>query len=167
MNDMNELKERTEELTRQIGLIGTELGIDNINKKAEAIEREIRELKHGNIRLTRENKELKGSLRSLISSVEDSRLAKWNDSVRAVSKKMDAILNAGRTGDVAVEAEATARLAVVPFDLVDTPSENQAKVSVESEPGKLQTHSILQRRPHGLEDRRQDLGKEDPRSPTV
>ncbi len=42
MNDMNELKERTEELTRQIGLIGTELGMDNINKKAEAIEREIR-----------------------------------------------------------------------------------------------------------------------------
>ena len=166
MNDMNELKERTEELTRQIGLIGTELGMDNINKKAEAIEREIRELKHDNTRLTRENKELKGSLISLISSVEDSRLAKWNDSVRAVSKKMDAILNAGRTGDAAVEAEATARLAVVP-DLVDTPSENQAKASVESEPGKLQTHSILQRRPHGLEDRRQDLGKEDPRSPTV
>ncbi len=94
-------------------------------------------------------------------------MAKWNDSVRAVSKKMDAILNAGRTGDDAVEAEATARLAVVPFDLVDTPGENQAKVSVESEPGKLPTHSILQRRPHGLEDRRQDLGKEDPRSPTV
>ncbi len=166
MNDMNELKERTEELTRQIGLIWTELGIDNINKKAEAIEREIRELKHGNIRLTRENKELKGSLRSLISSVEDSRLGKWNDSVRAVSKKMDAILSAGRTGDALVETETTARLAVVP-DFVGTPSENQAKVSVESEPGQLQTHSILQRRPHGLEDRRQDLGNEDPRSPTV
>ncbi len=58
MNDMNELKERTEELTRQIGLIWAELGIDNINKKAEAIEREIRELKHDNICLTREKKEL-------------------------------------------------------------------------------------------------------------
>ncbi|MEE8505384.1 MAG: hypothetical protein V3S40_04085, partial [Kiloniellales bacterium] len=71
MNDFSELKEHAERLTRQIGLIRTELGIDDINKKAEAIEREIRELRHDNNRLTRENEELKGSLKSLISSVEN------------------------------------------------------------------------------------------------
>ena len=37
MNDFIELKEQAARLTRQIGLIRTGLGIDEINKKAEAI----------------------------------------------------------------------------------------------------------------------------------
>ncbi len=164
MSNMNELRERTEELTRQIGLARTEFGIDDINKKAEAIEREIRELRHNSDRLNRENKELKGILSSLITSVENGPLAKWNDSVRAVGKKMDAILNSGRTGGALVEVETTARLAVVP-DLVGTPRENEAKISAESEPRQPQRQSILQRRPQGLEDRRHDSDEQDPRSP--
>ncbi len=111
MNDMNELKERTEELTRQIGLIGTELGIDDINKKAEAIGREIRELRHDNNRLARENEELKSSLRSLISSVEDS-LSELPVSFQGVGKKLDAILETGRASDVPAEARTTARVGV-------------------------------------------------------
>ena len=162
MSNMNELRERTEELTRQIGLARTEFGIDDINKKAEAIEREIRELKHNSDRLNRENKELKGILSSLITSVENGPLAKWNDSVRAVGKKMDAILDAGRTGDARVEAETKARLAVVP-NLVGTPDEKEAKISVESEPGQPQRQSILRRQPRGLENRRQDSDEQDPR----
>ena len=75
MNDFIELKEHAARLTRQIGLIRTGLGIDELNKKAEAIEREIRELRHDNNRLTRENEELMGSLKSLISSVENTRLS--------------------------------------------------------------------------------------------
>ena len=60
MNDFSELNEHAAKLTRQIDLIRTGLGIDEINKKAEAIEREIGELRHDNNRLTRENEELKG-----------------------------------------------------------------------------------------------------------
>ncbi len=162
MNNMNELKERTEELTRQIGLARTEFGIDELNKKAEAIEREIRELRHNSDRLNRENKELKGILSSLITSVENGPLARWNDSVRAIGKKMDAILDAGRTGEVRVETETKARLAVVP-NLVATSSENEAKISTESEPGQPQRQSILQRQPKGLKGRRQNPDEQDPR----
>jgi uncharacterized coiled-coil DUF342 family protein len=75
MNTIDELKQRAEELTRQIGLIRTEFVIDDINKKAEAIEREIRKLRDDNDRLTRDNQGLKVSLKSLITSVENSRLA--------------------------------------------------------------------------------------------
>ena len=112
MDDFSELKEHAEKLTRQIGLIGTELGIDDINKKAEAIGREIRELNHDNNRLARENEELKSSLRSLISSVEDSRLSELPVSFQGVGKKLDAILETGRASDVPAEARTTARVGV-------------------------------------------------------
>ena len=162
MNNMNELKERTEELTRQIGLARTEFGIDELSKKAEAIEREVRELRGNKDRLNRENKELKRILSSLITSVENGPLAKWNDSVRAVGKKMDAIIDAGRTGEVRVEAETKAHLAVVP-NLVATPSENEANISGESEPGQPQRQSILQRQPKDFEGRRKNPDEQDPR----
>ncbi len=70
-----------------------------INKKAEAIEREIGELRHDNNRLTRENEELKGSLKSLISSVEDIRLSESPDNLQGVGKKLDTVLETGRASD--------------------------------------------------------------------
>ena len=112
MNDFSELKERADKLARQIGLIRTGLGIDEINKKAEAIEREIGELRHDNNRLARENEELKSSLRSLISSVENIRLSELPDSFQGIGKKLDAILETGRASDTPAEARTTARVGV-------------------------------------------------------
>ncbi len=125
MSDFSELKEHAEKLTRQIGLIRAQLGIEDINKKAEAIEREIRELKHDKFRLARENEELKSSLRSLISSVEDSRLSELPVSFQGVGKKLDAILETGPASDVPAEAKTTARLG----DIVAMPKEGRAEVS--------------------------------------
>ena len=146
MNDFSELKEHAERLTRQIGLIGTELGIDDINKKAEAIEREIRELRHDNNRLTRENEELKGSLKSLISSVENSRLSELPDSFQGVGRKLDAILETGRASDVPAEARTTARFGVV-ADIVQMPKEGRAEASAAKEPDKPEIPSGLRRGP--------------------
>ncbi len=112
MNDFSELNEHAAKLTRQIDLMRTGLGIDEINKKAEAIEREIGELRHDNNRLTRENEDLKGSLKSLISSVENIRLSELHDSFHGVGKKLDAILETGRASDVPAEARTTARFGV-------------------------------------------------------
>ncbi len=131
MNDFSELKEHAEKLTRQIGLIRAQLGIDDINKKAEAVEREIGELKHDNIRLARENEELKSSLRSLISSVEDSRLSELPVSFQGVGKKLDAILETGRVSDVRGEARTTARVGVT-ADIVAMPKEDRAEASAAS-----------------------------------
>ncbi len=83
-----------------------------ISKEAEAIEREIGELRHDNNRLTRENEELKGSLKSLISTVEDSRLSELPVSFQCVGKKLDAILETDRASDVPAEARATACVGV-------------------------------------------------------
>ena len=55
MSDVSELTEQAARLTRQIGLIRTESGIDELNKKVEAIELKIRELRHDNHRLSSEN----------------------------------------------------------------------------------------------------------------
>ena len=131
MNDFSELNEHAAKLTRQIGLIGTDLGIDDINKKAEAIGREIRELKHDNNRLARENEELKSSLRSLISSAEDSRLSELPVSFQGVGKKLDAILETGRASDVPAEARTTARVGVT-ADIVAMPKEGRAEASAAS-----------------------------------
>ncbi len=113
MNDFSELNEHAAKLTRQIGLIRTGLGIEEINKKAEAIERKIGELRHDNNRLTRENEELKGSLESLISTVENIRLSELPDSFQGVDKKLDAILETGRASDTPAETRTTARVGVV------------------------------------------------------
>ncbi len=83
-----------------------------ISKEAEAIEREIGELRHDNNRLTRENEELKGSLISPISSVEDSRLSELPVSFQGVGKKLDAILETDRASNVPAEARATALVGV-------------------------------------------------------
>ena len=107
MSDLSELKEHAARLTRQIGLIRTEFGIDEINKKVEAIELEIRELRHDNHRLTRENEEFKGCLKSLISSVENARLSELRDSFQGAGKKLDAMLEIGRTRDAPAEARTT------------------------------------------------------------
>ncbi len=112
MNDFSELNEHAAKLTRQIDLIRTGLGIDEINKKAEAIEREIGELRHDNNRLARENEELKSSLRSLISSVENIRLSELPDSFQGIGKKLDAILETGRASDIPAEARTTAHVDV-------------------------------------------------------
>ncbi len=145
MDDFSELKERAEKLTRQIGLIGTELGIDDINKKAEAIEREIRDLKHDNNRLARENEELKSSLRSLISSVEDS-LSELPVSFQGVGKKLDAILETGRARDVPAEARTTARVGVTE-DIVAMLKEGRAEAAAATEPDKPEVPSGLRRGP--------------------
>ena len=113
MNDFSELNEHAAKLTRQIGLIGTGLGIEEINEKVEAVEREIGELRDDNNRLTRENEELKGSLESLISSVENIRLSELPGSFQGVDKKLDAILEMGRANDVSAEAKTTEHVGVV------------------------------------------------------
>ncbi len=131
MNDFSELNEHAAKLTRQIGLIGTDFGIDDINKKAEAVGREIRELNHDNNRLARENEELKSSLRSLISSAEDSRLSELPVSLHGVGKKLDAILETGRASDVPAEARTTARVGLT-ADIVAMPKEDRAEASAAS-----------------------------------
>ncbi len=141
MSDFSELKEHAARLTRQIGLIRTGLGIDEINKKAEAIEREIGELRHNNNRLTRENEELKGSLKSLISSVENTRLSELTDSFQGVGKKLDAILETGPASDVPAEAKTTARLG----DIVAMPKEGRAEVSAANGSDKPEIPSGLRR----------------------
>ncbi len=146
MDDFSELKEHAEKLTRQIGLIGTELGIEDINKKAEAIGRGIRELKHDNNRLARENEELKSSLRSLISSVEDSGLSELPVSLQGVGKKLDAILETGRASDVPAEARTTARVGLT-ADIVAMPKEGRAEASAATEPDKPEIPSGLRRGP--------------------
>ncbi len=148
MNDFSELNERAAKLTRQIGLIRTGLVIDEINKKAEAIEREIGELRHDNNRLTRENEELKDSLRSLISSVENVRLSELPDSFQGVGKKLDAILETGRASDVPAEARTTARVGVT-ADIVAMPKEGRAEASAATEPDKPEIPSGLRRGPRG------------------
>ncbi len=143
MNDFSELNEHAAKLTRQIGLIRTGLGIDEIKKKAEAIEREIGELRHDNNRLTRENEELKGSLKSLISSVENSRLPELPDSFQGVGRKLDAILETGPASDVPAEAKTTARLG----DIVAMPKEGRAEATAAKEPEKPEIPSGLRRGP--------------------
>ncbi len=101
-----------------------------INKKAEAIEREIGELRHDNNRLTRENEDLKGSLKSLISSVEDS-LSESHVSFQGVGKKLDAILETDRASDVPAEARTTARVGFT-ADIVAMPKEDRAEASAAS-----------------------------------
>ncbi len=147
MNDFSELNEHAAKLTRQIGLIRTGLGIDEINKKAEAIEREIGELRHDNNRLTRENEELTGSLKSLISSVDNIRLSELPDSFQGIGKKLDAILETGRVSDVPAEARTTARLGVV-ADVVAMPKEGRAEASAANEPDKPEIPSGLRRGPN-------------------
>ncbi len=146
MNDFSELKEHAARLTRQIGLIRTGLGIDDINKKAEAIEREIRELRDDNNRLNRENEELQGSLKSLISSVENTRLSELPGSFQGVGKKLDAILEMGRAGDAPAEARTTARSGVV-ADVVAMPKEGRAEATAAKEPDKPEIPSGLRRGP--------------------
>jgi len=146
MNDFSELKEHAARLTRQIGLIRTGLGIDDINKKAEAIEREIRELRDDNNRLNRENAELQGSLKSLISSVENTRLSELPGSFQGVGKKLDAILEMGRAGDAPAEARTTARSGVV-ADVVAMPKEGRAEATAAKEPDKPEIPSGLRRGP--------------------
>jgi chromosome segregation ATPase len=146
MNGFIELKEHAARLTRQIGLIRTGLGIDEINKKAEAIEREIRELRDDNNRLTRENEELMGSLKSLISSVENTRLSELPGSFQGVSNKLDAILEMGRASDAPAEARTTARLGVV-ADVVVMPKEGRAEATAAKEPDKPEIPSGLRRGP--------------------
>ncbi len=108
MSDVSELKEHAARLKRQIGLIRTAFGIDELNKKVEAIELEIRELRHDNHRLTRENEEFKGSVLSLISSVENTLLSELPDNFQGVGKILDALLELGRTRDALAEARTTA-----------------------------------------------------------
>ncbi len=146
MNDFSELNEHAAKLTRQIDLIRTGLGIDEINKKAEAIEREIRELRDDNNRLTRETEELRGSLKSLISSVENTRLSELPDSFQGVGKKLDAILEMGRASDAPAEARTTAGLCVV-ADISAMPKEGRAEATAEKEPDKLEIPSGLRRGP--------------------
>ncbi len=112
MSDVSELNEQAARLTRQIGLIRTGSGIDELNKKVGAIELEIRELRHDNHRLARENEEFKGSLKSLISSIENTRLFDLPDNFQGVSKKLDALLEISRTRDAPAEARTTARSSV-------------------------------------------------------
>ena len=146
MNDFSELNEHAAKLTRQIGLIRTGLGIDEINKKAEAIEREIGELRNDNSRLTRENEELKSSLKSLISSVENIRLSELPDSFQGVDKKLNAILETGRSSDVPAKAKTTARFGVV-TDIVEMPKEGRAEASAAKESDKPEIPSGLRQGP--------------------
>ena len=109
MSNVSELKEHPARLEREISLVRTAFGIDEINKKVEAIELEIRELRHDNHRLTRENEEFKGSLISLTSSVENTLLSVLPDNFQGVGKILDALLELGRTRDALAEARTTAR----------------------------------------------------------
>lgn len=109
MSDVSELQEHATRLTRQIGLIRAGCGIDELIKKIEAIEREIRELRHDNNRLTCENDEIMGSLKSLISSVENTRLSEMPDKIQGAGKNLDAILELGRSIDAPAAATTMAR----------------------------------------------------------
>ncbi len=146
MNDFSELKEHAAKLTRQIGLIRTGLGVDEINKKAEAIERKIGELRLDINRLTRENEELKGSLKSLISSVENIRLSELPDSFQGIGKKLDAILETGRASDIPAEARTAARFGVV-ANIVAMPKEGGAEALAAKEPDKPEIPSGLRQDP--------------------
>jgi chromosome segregation ATPase len=146
MSDISELKEHAARLTRQIGLIRTEFGIDEINKKVGAIELEIRELRHDKHRLTRENEELMGSLKSLISSVENTRLSELPDSFQSVGKKLDALLEIGRTRDAPAAARTTARSSVA-ADIVVKPKEGRAEAAMAKELDKPDIPSGLRQGP--------------------
>jgi len=146
MSDISELKEHAARLTRQIGLVRTEFGFDEIIKKVEAIEIEIRELRHDNHRLTRENEEFKGSLKSLISSIENTRLSELRDSFRGVGKKLDALLEIGRTRDAPASARTTARSSVA-ADIVVKPKEGRAEASMAKEPERLEIPTLLRQGP--------------------
>jgi FtsZ-binding cell division protein ZapB len=146
MNDFSELKEQATKLTRQIGLIRTGLGIDEISKKTEAIESEVGKLRRDNSRLTRENEELKDSLKSLISSVENSRLSDLLDSFQGVGKKLDAILETDRASAAPDTATTAARFGVV-TDIGAVPREGQAEDSAANEPDKPKIPLGLRRGP--------------------
>ncbi len=72
MNDLSELKERAEKLAQQIGLFQIEFRTGDVNTSIDDIGNVLKKLRHENNRLARENEELKVSLTSLISSVEDT-----------------------------------------------------------------------------------------------
>ena len=133
MSDVGNLNEQAARLVRQIGLLRTGSGIDEINKNVGAIELEIRELRRDNHRLARENEEFKGSLKSLISSIENTRLFDLPDNFQGVSKKLDAILEMGRTRDAPAEAGTTVRSSDA-ADFVAMPKESRAEVSIAKEP---------------------------------
>lgn len=147
LGELGELKERAEKLARQIGLIQTELRTIDIDTKIEDIMNVIKGLRDNNDRLLRENDELKLSLKSLISSVEDSRLSDLPGTFQGVRKKMDAIIQSARKSGASNEAKTTAaRLAVV-ADLVKAPKEGQVRPSAVKESDRWKVPSAVQRTP--------------------
>ena len=146
MNNLSELTERAEKLAQQIGLIQIEFRTGDVNTKIDDIGNVLKKLRHDNDRLARENEELKGSLKSLISSVENSRLSELPDSFQGVGRKLDAILETGRASDVPAEARTTARFGVV-ADIVQMPKEGRAEASAAKEPDKPEIPSGLRRGP--------------------
>jgi hypothetical protein len=146
MNDIGELKERAEKLARQIGLVETELRTIDIFTKVDDISNEIKRLRDSNDLLHRENDELKVSLNTLISSVEDSRLSDLSETFLGVRNKMEAILESGRMGRTQTGAKTTSRLAVV-ADVVTAPMESPIGPSAEKEPERWNIPSGTQRTP--------------------
>ena len=108
MIDIGELNEHAAKLTRQIDQIRNGLGVNEINRKAEAIEFKFADLRDENHRLNSENKELMDSLKSLIASVENIRWYHLPDNFQDVGKKLDAVLESGRSSVVPAEAIPTA-----------------------------------------------------------
>jgi hypothetical protein len=133
MSDIGDLKERAEKLVQHISLIQSEIRTVDIDTKIDDIKSEIKKLRDDNDRLLRENDELKLSLKSLISSVEDSRLSDLPVTFQGVGKKMDAILEMGRTNGAPAEAATTSRLAVV-ADIAKAPKEVQVGPSAKKVP---------------------------------
>ncbi len=146
MNDLSELKERAEKLAQQIGLIQIEFRTGDVNTKIDDIGNVLKKLRHDNNRLARENEELKVSLTSLISSVEDIRFSDLSDTFQGIRNKMNALLETVRTGGAPIEAKTTARLAVV-ADIVQMPKEGRAEASAAKEPDKPEIPSGLRRGP--------------------
>jgi hypothetical protein len=143
MINRSELNEHAARLTRQINLIGAELGINEIIQNAEAIEQKFGELKNDNIRLTSENEELMGSLKSLISSVESIRWYENPDNFQDVGKKLDAILEMARARFVPTEARTSARIGDV-AEIMAMPIEGRAEPPAAKDPIPLG----LRRGPH-------------------
>ena len=133
MIDIGELNEHAAKLTRQIDQIRNGLGVNELSRKAEAIEGKFADLRDENHRLNSENKELMESLKSLIASVENIRWYHLPDNFQDVGKKLDAVLETGRSSVVPAEAIPTALVGDV-AEIIAMPKESRPETSAVQEP---------------------------------
>ncbi len=133
MIDIGELNEHAAKLTKQIDQIRNGLGVNELSRKAEAIEGKFADLRDENHRLNSENKELMDSLKSLIASVENIRWYHLPDNFQDVGKKLDAVLESGRSSVVPAEAIPTALVGDV-AEIIAMPKESRPETLAVKEP---------------------------------